>query len=67
MELTCEKYKLKMAEAVAVCTHLEEYCQFRAACIINFLTRERLREARRDPEPPVTPDGSGSQNSSGRT
>ncbi len=50
MELICEKYKVKMVEAEASCAHLEEYCKFRTACIINLLTRERDREARRDQE-----------------
>jgi len=51
MELICEKYQDKMAEGEAICVHLEEYCQFRKACIINFLTRERQREARREESP----------------
>lgn len=58
MELFCEKYKVKMAEAEAECIHLEEYCQFRKACIINFLTRERARALRRESEESGGPDGS---------
>jgi len=46
MELTCDKYKEKMESETALCEHLEEYCKFRGACIINFLTRERLRRGR---------------------
>ena len=61
MELFCEKYKKKMAEAEAVCEHLEEYCKFRTACVINFITRERLRENRREveAEPEAKPADSG--------
>lgn len=47
MDLFCEKYKIKISREGAVCTHLEEYCKFREACIINFMTRERQREERR--------------------
>ena len=46
MELTCEKYKEKLKNDKAFCTHLEEYCKFREACIINFMTREQDREKR---------------------
>ena len=60
MELTCEKYQVKMSEAEAECAHLSEYCTFRSACVINFLTRERDRAARRDPEPAEGSDGSAS-------
>ncbi len=60
MELICEKYKVTMSEDEAQCTHLGEHCQFRPACIINFLTRERAREARRGPELSDNPDGSAS-------
>lgn len=59
MELICEKYNVKMIEAEAECAHLVEHCKFRSACIINLLTRERDREARRGPEPTDT-DGSAS-------
>ncbi len=58
MELICEKYKVMMTEAEAECAHLVEHCKFRSACIINFMTRERAREARRGPEPTENPDGS---------
>ena len=50
MDLFCEKYKEKVKQESAVCEHLEEYCKFREACLINFMTRERLREERLDPE-----------------
>ena len=47
MDLICEKYKKKFSSEDAVCAHLEEYCKFREACIINFMTKERQREERR--------------------
>lgn len=50
MDLFCEKYRIKISREGAVCTHLEEYCKFREACIINFMTRERQREERRNEE-----------------
>jgi len=56
MELNCEKYKVKMVEAQAECAHPAEYCKFRTACVINFLTRERQREARRAEESPLPAD-----------
>ncbi|MDT8335337.1 MAG: phosphoribosyl-AMP cyclohydrolase [Desulfurivibrionaceae bacterium] len=46
MDLFCEKYKKKLGREKG-CTHLEEYCKFREACIVNFMTRERQREERR--------------------
>ena len=58
MELICEKYKVKMVEEQAECAHLAEYCKFRTACVINFITRERQREARQGEESTETPDGS---------
>lgn len=67
MELLCEKYKVKMAEVEAQCAHLEEYCKFRPACIINLLTRERAREARRGPEAAESSDGFASSDNSDRT
>jgi hypothetical protein len=56
VDLICEKYKMKVEAESAVCEHLEEYCKFREACIINFMTRERLREERRDSENGDTED-----------
>jgi phosphoribosyl-AMP cyclohydrolase len=47
VDLFCEKYKKKLTRDEAICTHLEEYCKFREACIINYMTRERQREERR--------------------
>ncbi len=48
MDLICEKYQKKFSAEDAVCAHLEEYCRFREACIINFTTREQQREERRE-------------------
>ena len=50
VDLICEKYKKKVNSEKVVCEHLEEYCKFRGACIINLMTREDLREERRSPE-----------------
>jgi hypothetical protein len=50
MILTCDKYKIKMESETARCEHLEEYCKLRGACIINFLTRERLRREQAEGE-----------------
>ena len=50
VDLICEKYKETVDSESAVCEHLEEYCKFREACVINFMTRERLREERRETE-----------------
>jgi len=58
MELICEKYKVKMVEAQAECAHPAEYCKFRTACVINFLTRERQRQSRQGDEPTAIPDSS---------
>ena len=58
MELICEKYKVKMVVEQAECAHLAEYCKFRTACVINFHTRERQREARQGGELTDIPDGS---------
>lgn len=55
MELICEKYQEKMVEAQAECAHLTEYCKFRSACVINFLTRERQRESRQGEDAAETP------------
>ena len=49
MQLFCEKYKVVVEDGEhAVCEHLEEYCKFREACIINFITREKMRPERKD-------------------
>ena len=55
MERFCEKYQEKMDE----CTHLEEYCRYRTACVINFLTRERQRNSRRSAETGPTGNDAG--------
>ncbi len=61
MELTCDKYKKKMESETAICEHLEEYCQFRGACIINFLTRERQRRDRAEGDGEYAKDESGDE------
>lgn len=43
MELVCEKYKEKMETEGACCRHPDEYCKFRSACIIHFLSQESAR------------------------
>jgi hypothetical protein len=58
VELTCEKYKEKLKNGEAVCGHPEEYCKFREACIINFMTRELDREKRQTREGSAAADGS---------
>ena len=50
VDLICEKYKKKVKSEKVVCEHLEEYCKFRGACIINLMTCEDLREKRRSTE-----------------
>ena len=40
MELVCEKYKEQVAAAGARCRRPTEYCKFRPACLIHFLSRE---------------------------
>ncbi len=41
MDLFCEKYKEKVDGANASCSHPQEYCKFRTACIIHFMGGER--------------------------
>lgn len=43
MELVCEKYKEKMLAEGACCRHPDEYCKFRSACIIHFISKESAR------------------------
>jgi len=40
MELVCEKYKEVMQEDAACCRHPKEYCKFRSACMIQFVSME---------------------------
>ena len=40
MDLFCEKYNEKVNEKNACCTHPEEYCKFRTACVVNFMGGE---------------------------
>ena len=46
VDLICEKDKKKVKSDKVVCEHLEEYCKFRGACIINLMTREDMRDKR---------------------
>jgi len=46
MAFICEKYKEEVEEENASCQHPHDYCQFRAACIINFMGQERQRQER---------------------
>lgn len=59
MDLFCEKYKKKMAVEGAVCQHPKEYCKFRTACIVNFMSSETGEERK------FQPDGKKSENKSG--
>lgn len=45
MELICEKYKEKMKAEEACCRHPGEYCKFRNACMIHFLSKETRRRS----------------------
>jgi len=45
MELVCEKYKEKMEAEGAYCRHPGEYCKFRNACMIHFLSKESRRQS----------------------
>lgn len=45
MELICEKYKEKESPENALCKRPAEYCKFRSACLIHFLSRHKA-EAR---------------------
>lgn len=46
MELVCEKYKEKVDSEKAVCRRPAEYCKFRNACLIHFLTREKAGDGK---------------------
>lgn len=58
MELVCEKYKEKVDSEKAVCRRPTEYCKFRGACLLHFLTRERAGETGKKPD---DKDGEGEQ------
>lgn len=40
MELVCEKYKEKITPENPRCRHPKEYCKFRTACIVHFMSSE---------------------------
>lgn len=41
MDLFCEKYNEMVSGTNARCTHPQEYCKFRTACIIHFMGGEQ--------------------------
>lgn len=45
MELVCEKHKDTMKAEGAYCHHPTEYCKFRTACLIQFMSRENRAKA----------------------
>ncbi len=48
MELECEKYREKGNSETPVCNHPDDYCQFRASCIIYFMEMENRLEKKRN-------------------
>lgn len=40
MDLVCEKHRETMDSAGAYCRHPSDYCKFRTACLIHFLSKE---------------------------
>lgn len=48
MELVCEKYKEKVDSQGAGCRRPTEYCKFRNACLIYFLTREKAGKGKEE-------------------
>lgn len=45
MELFCEKYHQGVAADGAYCLHGKEYCKFRTACLIQFMSKENRARA----------------------
>ncbi len=45
MALVCEKHQERMAAEVAYCRHATEYCKFRTACLIQFMSKENRARA----------------------
>ncbi len=45
MELVCEKHHEKMAAERAYCRHPTDYCKFRTACLIQFMSKENRAKA----------------------
>jgi phosphoribosyl-AMP cyclohydrolase len=54
MELFCEKHREKMAEDGAYCRHPTEYCKFRSACLIHFMSKENRARANNAAAAPAT-------------
>jgi phosphoribosyl-AMP cyclohydrolase len=53
MELVCEKYQQKMLGDKAYCHHPTDYCKFRSACLIQFLSKENRATADSVPKMPL--------------
>ena len=47
MELVCQKYQETMVAEGAWCRHPTEYCKFRTACLIQFVSKENRATAER--------------------
>ncbi|MBA3015199.1 MAG: RNA polymerase II-associated protein [Proteobacteria bacterium] len=45
MDLVCDKYKQTLEADDAYCRHPTEYCKFRTACLINFVSKENKAKA----------------------
>jgi phosphoribosyl-AMP cyclohydrolase len=45
MELVCAKYQQKVLEDEAYCQHPQDYCKFRSACFIQFMSKENRAKA----------------------
>ena len=45
MELVCEKHHEEMGAEGAYCRHSTEYCKFRTACLIHFMSKENRAKA----------------------
>lgn len=54
MELVCEKHHQKMASDTAYCRHATEYCKFRTACLIQFMSKENRAKAESAREMPLS-------------
>ena len=54
MELVCEKYKETMVAEGAFCRHPKEYCKFRTACLIHFMSsdfdKDNENQEKKEPE-----------------
>ena len=48
LEFFCEKFQEKIDSEKAVCQRPREYCKFRSACLLHFLTREKAGEEKKE-------------------